>query len=264
MRIFTAAFYKGVSLFFSLLYTAVLPLSCLSGAVVKGPALQDAVTVTAHAGCMGLPENSVIAMEMGVAAGADIVEFDLNFRADGTPVLAHFDPEESDCATLADAFAFLAAHPGIKANVDVKSTAFLEKVQPMAQEAGVLKQLFFTGLDENTIPVAAQACPDIPYYLNVKVTEDEDFAALAEKAAALGAMGVNLDHRDATPGLVEAMHAKGLLVSLWTIEKAEEAPRTIRLGADNITTIRPVLLRLLLPRVRFSSGSPACSRMADC
>ena len=50
MRIFTAAFYKGVSLFFSLLYTAVLPLSCLSGAVVKGPALQDAVTVTAHAG----------------------------------------------------------------------------------------------------------------------------------------------------------------------------------------------------------------------
>ena len=39
MRIFTAAFYKGVSLFFSLLYTAVLPLSCLSGAVLKGPAL---------------------------------------------------------------------------------------------------------------------------------------------------------------------------------------------------------------------------------
>ena len=262
MRIFTAAFYKGVRLFFALLYTAVLPLSCLSGAVVKGPALQG-VTVTAHAGCMGLPENSVVAMEMGVAAGADIVEFDLNFRADGTPVLSHYDPGESDCATLAEAFAFLAAHPDVKANVDVKSTAFIEKMQPMAQEAGVLKQLFFTGLDENTIPVAAQACPDIPYYLNVKVTEDEDFAALAEKAAALGAMGVNLDHRDATPGLVEAMHAKGLLVSLWTIEKAEEAPRAIRLGADNIT-IRPVLLRLLLPRVRFASGSPASSRMADC
>ena len=256
MGIFTGILYKGDCLFFSLLYTALLPLSCLSGTAVKGPALQDAVTVTAHSGCMGLPENSVIAMEMGVAAGADIVEFDLNFRADGTPVLAHNAPEESDCATLADAFAFLAAHPDVKANVDVKSTAFLEKVQPMAQEAGVLKQLFFTGLDENTIPVAAQACPAIPYYLNVKVTEDEDFASLAEKAAALGAMGVNLDHRDASPGLVEAMHAKGLLVSLWTIEKAEDATRAIRLGADNITTIRPVLLRLLLPRVRFVSASP--------
>ena len=99
MRIFTAAFYKGVSLFFALLYTAVLPLSCLSGAVVKGPALQG-VTVTAHAGCMGLPENSVVAMEMGVAAGADIVEFDLNFRATARPCSPTTIPERATARRL--------------------------------------------------------------------------------------------------------------------------------------------------------------------
>ena len=82
MGIGTAVFYKCLSLFFSLFYMVVLPLSCLSGAALNGPALQDAATVTAHSGCMGLPENSVVAMEMGVAAGADIVEFDLNFLAD--------------------------------------------------------------------------------------------------------------------------------------------------------------------------------------
>lgn len=241
--------FRIVALLLSFLYAAAFPLSCLMGFSLKGPTLQDTVTVTAHAGCMWLPENTVTDMEAGVAAGAEIVEFDLHFRPDGTPVLSHYAPGENDCATLADAFAFLAAHPCVKANVDVKSTAFLERVQPMAQEAGVLEQIFFTGLDETTIPVAARACPDVPYYLNVKVTPDEDLAALAEKAAALGAAGVNLDHRDASPALIDAMHAKGLLVSVWTIEKPKEAIRAIRMGADNITTLRPVMVRLLLPRI---------------
>lgn len=241
--------FRIFALLLSLLYMAALPLSFLWAPVPTEPPLHGSVTVTAHTGYMGLAENSVAAMEAGVAAGAEIIEFDLHFRADGTPVLSHYDPGENDCATLADAFAFLAAHPDRKANVDVKSTAFLEKVQPMAQEAGVLEQLFFTGLDETAIPAAAQACPDIPYYLNVKVTADEDYAALAEKAAALGAVGVNLDHRDASIPLVSAMHAKGLLVSVWTIENPQDAVRAIRMGADNITTLRPVLLRLLLLHV---------------
>ena len=100
----------------------------------------------------------------------------------------------------------------------------------MAQEAGVLKQLFFTGLDENTIPVAARACPDIPYYLNVRVTEGEDFAALADKAVSLGAIGVNLDYRNASVELTAAMHEKGLLVSVWTVGTLEEAVQAVLSG----------------------------------
>ena len=188
-------------------------------------------------------------MAAGAAAGADIVEFNLHFRADGTPVLSHNDPGEADCSTLEEAFAFLAVNPHLMANVDVKSTAFIEKVQPMAQEAGVLKQLFFTGLDENTIPVAARACPDIPYYLNARVTEGEDFAALADKAAALGAIGVNLFFRDASVELTAAMHEKGLLVSVWTVGTLEEAVQAVGTGADNVTTYRPMLVRALVPRV---------------
>ena len=243
----TSLFFRFVSLLFSAFYLATLPLSGLWRQTPQQPPLHGVITVTAHSGCMKLPDNSVAAMEAGVAAGADIVEFDLNFRADGAPVLSLGDPGEEACATLAEAFAFLAAHPDVKANVDVKSTAFLEKVQPMAQEAGVLGQLFFTGLDANAIPVAARACPDIPYYLNARVTADEDPDALAEKAAALGALGVNLYHGDASAELISAMHAKGLLVSVWTIEEKEDAVRAIRMGADNITTYDPVLVRLLSP-----------------
>ena len=214
----TAIFSRLIAMLLSLVFAVGLPM-----AGMPAPTLRGGFTVTAHSGTLGLPDNSVAAMAAGAAAGADIVEFDLHFRADGTPVLSHNDPGEADCATLEEAFAFLAVNPHLMANVDVKSTAFIEKVQPMAQKAGVLKQLFFTGLDENTIPVAAQACPDIPYYLNVVVGENEDYAALADKAAALGAIGVNLDYRNTSVELTAAMHEKGLLVSVWTVGTLEEA-----------------------------------------
>ena len=121
---------------------------------------------------------------------------------------------------------------------------------PMAQEAGVLDQLFFTGLDETMIPIVAQACPEIPYFLNVKeIAEDEDFAALADKTVALGAIGVNLDYRRASAELSAAMHEKGLLVSVWTVSHLDEAVQAVQTGADNITTYRPILVRALVPRV---------------
>ena len=248
MVTFTSFVFKIISLLLSLLYIVEIPLSGLPALLQEEAPLQRCVTVTAHSGCIGLPDNSIEAMDAGVAVGADIVEFDLNFRADGTPVLSHNDPGDNACTTLAEAFAFLAANPAVMANTDVKSTAFLDKVQTMAQEAGVLDQLFFTGLDETMIPVAAQTCPDIPYYLNVKPKKDEDFAALAKKAVALGAIGVNLSYKKASFPLVRAMHEKGLLVSMWDVDHAKEAIGAIKMGADNVTTCHPALVRLLLPR----------------
>ena len=50
-------------------------------------------TFTAHTGCMGTDDNSIQSIEVAVANGADIVEFDLNFTDDGEPVLAHDAPK---------------------------------------------------------------------------------------------------------------------------------------------------------------------------
>ena len=80
--------------------------------------LPEGFTVTAHSGSMGFPDNSIEAMEAGVRAGAAIVEFDLRFTKEGEPVLSH-DAPRGECATLGDAFAFLAAHPDVLANVDI-------------------------------------------------------------------------------------------------------------------------------------------------
>ena len=234
MFVFPAFFCKAVALFLVGLYSVGLPVK------IRGRALSGRITVTAHSGCMDLPDNSIEAMESGVRAGARIVEFDLQFSADGTPVLSHNVPDpETSYVTLEDAFAFLAKHPGVQANVDVKSTAYLEKVPTLAEQAGVTERIFFTGIRENDVATVREKCPGIPYYLNTDVSADEDLNALAEKTASLGAVGVNLYWEYTSPELVNVFHKHKMPVSVWTVDDAEETLRLAVYGVDNITSRRP-------------------------
>ena len=210
-------------------------------------AVPQGFTVTAHAGSMGLPDNSVEAMEAGVRAGAQIVEFDLQYNDAGEPVLSH-DAPAGQCVTLQDAFAFLAAHPDVRANVDVKDTSRLECVEPFAKEAGVLDRIFFTGLDEQDIPVAREKCPSVPYYLNTKVSRFTHIKKLADKVRELGALGINVNKRFLSPRLTRVFHAEGLLVSVWTVDKKSQAPYVLMLCPDNVTTRRPDMIWSLLEK----------------
>ena len=217
------------------------PVSLLGGSLSGG------VTVTAHSGCMSLPDNSLEAMAAGIEAGAGIVEFDLNYTADGTPVLSHDKPADgSSCVTLAEAFAFLAQHKGVQANVDVKSTERLELVPPLAAQAGVMEQIFFTGVREQDVAAVREKCPGFPYYLNTSVHRGDDLKALVKKTAALGAVGLNINWKSASPKLIRAFHQKGMPVSVWTVNRAARAIEMALLGADNITSRRPDLVCRLI------------------
>ena len=232
---------KAVAFALSGLYSIGLPVR------VHGKPLAGSITVTAHSGCMALADNSLEAMAAGVEAGAQIVEFDLNYTADGSPVLSHDTPrEEETYVTLAQAFAFLLEHPGIQANVDVKDTAYLEKVPDLAAQAGVTEQIFFTGIEEKDVAAVREKCPGIPYYLNASVSENEDLNALAEKVASLGAVGLNTHWKDASPALIRVFHKNGMPVSVWTVNEVKDVYRAAIYGADNITTRRPDIVCSLI------------------
>ncbi len=207
---------------------------------VRSVPLSGRVSVTAHSGCMGLGDNSLEAMAAGIEAGATIVEFDLHFTDDGTPVLSHDKPsEKSACVTLAEAFAFLARQNGVQANVDVKSTEHLERVPALAAEAGVTDRIFFTGVGERDVAAVRQKCPCISCYLNASVRKSEDLNALVKKTAALGTVGLNLNWKDASPELVRAFHERGMSVSVWTVDNPTHIDSMLSFGVDNITTRRP-------------------------
>ena len=223
-------FCRAAAWFLSLMITIGLPVHLR----------RDEMTVTAHSGCMDLVDNSIEAMEAGVAAGADIVEFDLNFTENGDPVLSHDAPKEGETyVSLADAFRFLSEHKSVRANVDVKSLEHPEKMLSLAAEFGVTEQIFMTGLDENSISIVREKCPGVPYYLNASVTEDTDVRALVEKTLELGAVGLNINRKDVSPKLARLCHRSGLLLSVWTVNEEQQIIETALMGADNITTRRP-------------------------
>ncbi len=209
--------------------------------------LPQGFTVTAHSGSMGLPENSIEAMEAGVRAGAQIVEFDLHFTDAGEPVLSH-DAPAGECAALRDAFAFLAAHPDVRANVDVKDTTHLECVEPLARETGVLDRIFFTGLFEEDIPTAREKCPSVPYYLNTSISRFANVRKLAKKVRSLGALGVNISKHYLSMRLTRVFHHEGLEVSVWTVDKKPEVLRVLMMQPDNVTTRKPDMVWSLLQK----------------
>ena len=212
--------------------------------------LPENFTVTAHTGCLDTAPNTVKSMEKGVAAGANIIEFDLNFNDSGEPVLSHDTPAKN-AVHLKEAFKFLSEHKDIKANVDVKDTSNLEKVSQIAAEYGVTEQIFFTGIFEKDVPEAIKLCPQIPYYLNFNVTLSKKrnisyISDIVEAVKRNGAIGINIHYKGASKELVEAFHNEGLLVSLWTVNSRYQFCKTVKLCPDNITTKRPDRLCSLL------------------
>ena len=211
-----------------------------------GIVLPEGFTVTAHAGAMYTPDNTIFSLKQIVATDADIVEFDLHFRADGTAVLSHDAPAENGGVLLADALEVIAGNPVIRMNIDAKSARNLPVVQELLIEYGLLDRAFFTGIERGRVAAVKRDCPEVPFYLNCSIAPGADLQALADEVKGLGALGVNINYNDASRELCEVMHANGLLVSVWTVNDILSMYKMLSFGVDNITTRNPILLREII------------------
>lgn len=212
--------------------------------------LPENFTYTAHTGCVKTPDNSLAAIEEGVKYGADIVEFDLNFLPDGTPVLSHDKPKGNE-VTLDEAFKKISEYESIKVNVDVKTTKNLKAVYPLAQKYGLEDRIFYTGINIDFVEAVKKDSPEVPYYLNVNVEKPrkqtpEYLQSLVKTVKDSGAIGINFNKDHATKKLVETFHENDLEVSIWTVNKKRKMYKILFLKPDNITTRRPDKLKEIL------------------
>ena len=218
--------------------------------LVSGFDLPKEFTVTYHAGAMHTSANSIYSVKAAVDAEAQIVEFDVSFRPDGTPVIIHNpEPSSAQGVLLKDALAVVAEHRSCRINLDIKSTKNLAAVDALVNQYGLTERVFYTGVFEDWVDTVRTAS-SIPYYLNYNIkseeTSDNDLLqAVADKVKNYGAIGINSNFENATKGFVDFMHKNGLLVSLWTVNNPKDIPRVLEMQPDNITTKRPQLLKLV-------------------
>ncbi|MBQ8182705.1 MAG: glycerophosphodiester phosphodiesterase [Clostridia bacterium] len=215
--------------------------------------INDAFTYTAHTGCLDTKDNSLESIDVGVCNGAQIVEFDVNYY-DGIPVLSHDEPKGGEIS-LEQAFLKVKEYDNLRVNVDIKNTEYLEKVQIIAEETGVLDRIFFTGINLSDVEAVKKACPDVEYYLNVDVSspkaQDEEYLmSLVAQVKECGAVGINFNKANATQELVDIFHENGLLVSIWTVNNKIDIYKILSYGPDNITTRRPDKLKAAIKEIK--------------
>ena len=209
-------------------------------------------SVTWHAGAMKTAPNTLESIEVAIKNNADIVEIDVTFRPDGTPVIIHSSaPAENEGILFEDAIKLLSSC-NCKVNLDLKSTANLPAVDEIINEYSMMNRVFYTGVFESWVETV-KSNSKIPYYLNYSVSrkesKKEDAAqAVADKAKALGVIGINANFRKVRKQFSDVMHKNGLEVSLWTANKKREMKKVIKANPDNITTKRPDLLTKLLSK----------------
>ena len=120
--------------------------------------------------------------------------------------------------------------------------------EALAEECGVLGQVFLTGVFKSEVERVRADAPMIPYYLNININPFLKYSVsyahrLVKSVQQLGAVGMNCNHMNATHLLVHTFHKHDLLVSIWTVRSDSQMKKVLRLAPDNMTTTLPDLAR---------------------
>jgi glycerophosphoryl diester phosphodiesterase len=225
---------------------------------------RDVVRV-GHRGAAALaPENSLAAVQAAAAAGVDAVELDVLRRSDGVLVVAHGPELPPEAPPLDDALA-LAAGLGLAVQVDVKLPGLEAGIVAALRRQGLFERSFVSSFSLPVLRGFEAAAPELPR----SFTYPEDRHGVSERRLlrpllvtglavlrallprrlpgllrAAGASAATLNAGVVSPAAVDACHALGAAVYVWTVNEPALVRRLLEMGLDGIISDDP---RILVP-----------------
>lgn len=225
----------------------------------------------AHRGlALEAPENTLLAFEHAVAAGAVYLETDVHASADGIAILAH-DPDLRRLAgrdarvgqltlaelrrvdlghgqpfcTLEDA---LAAFPDTRFNIDVKVDAAVQPTVDAVLATGATARVLVSSFDERRRVAAVRGLPGVASsssarrFILALVAGKAAFSP-GIRGALRGLVAVQVPERAlgmrvTTPRMIGALHRAGVEMHVWTVNSPERMRQLLDLGVDGIITDR--------------------------
>ena len=204
-------------------------------------------TVTAHSGAFDTPDNSLDFIRAVLEKGCEILEMDVAFRPDGSPVMIHKgSPARDEGVPLEEAFALIATSDTLRMNLDLKSVKNLPRLVALLEAYGLKDRAFYTGVGKGWVK-AVKAEGELPYYLNAGLPpflrkNKAAIRCLADRVKAVGAVGLNTHYDNVNADTVRIFHKKGLEVSVWTVNDEDAARRMLAAAPDNVTSRHPDMI----------------------
>ncbi len=209
-------------------------------------------TITAHTGAYSTAMNSLDYVQAAVNNNASIVEFDIRLRPNKTVVMSHdIVVTNNDGVELSKAFDII-KDDDVLINLDIKETRALNPLYKLLVDYNFLERAFLTGIEHSNVKAVRNSdCANMEYYLNckpsrVKIFSDDYRQKIISSLEETGAVGINCNYKYAGAQLSNLLHKKGYKLSVWTVDKENDAKRMLVIKPDNITTRDPEQIQRLI------------------
>ena len=231
-------------------------------------------------GAREAPENSLRAFRRAVTLGYQYIETDIRATADGVPVVFHDESldrvtervgrirdlpfEEVKKAHIGNAERVhslqevLDHFPDVRFNIDIKEDNAVAPVLALLRRADHRERVCVASFSRNRLLAVREAfgesvCTSLaPSEVAVLLSHSRLGRAFAGgRLLPRGPACVQVPPRTTrvrvvTPAFVDAAHARGWPVHVWTIDEAEQMHALFDLGVDGIMTDRPSVLRSVM------------------
>ena len=234
-------------------------------------AFAGAAEIIAHRGYSArAPENTLVALEAALRAGADALEFDLQCTADGLAVLIHDDDlgrttdgrgsvratrwetlRQLDAGswfakefagepvpTLEDVLRSVGARSG-RLYPELKGFGRVEdlaRIVDTITSAGVLERTVAISMDWEALGLMRTHAPTLCVGYIVEAAERAAEALERAEGDALALVDFDARLLLADPTLAEKAHARGIAMAAWTVDDPCDATRLLEVGVPRITT----------------------------
>jgi glycerophosphoryl diester phosphodiesterase len=224
----------------------------------------------AHRGASAeTPENTLAAFRRALALGADGIELDVRVTRDGEAVVFHDATltrlagrrgrlarllfrelrevriQGEPIPTLAEVLALARRRAVVQ--IEIKRGVAVAPVVRALHRARADTGVVLASFDAAIVADSRRLAPRIPRMLITGGGGRGWAETLVPVLAALGALGVSVDHRAIrSPAFVTALHRCGLCVWCWTVNDTRAMLRLASWGVDAILSDNPALLKSTL------------------
>jgi glycerophosphoryl diester phosphodiesterase len=195
-----------------------------------------------HRGAMGhAPENTIASFEKAIALGCDEVETDVWLAAGGRLLISHDRPGDGATLTLDAALDVCRGRVGV--NVELKADRDEQQAAELGRRVGRRlaergdPDAYLSSFWWPALTAAGDAAPDVRRAFVFSDSPDRD--ALIRSAVSAGLWALHPNRAYVTRELVNAAHAAGLRVNVWTVNDQDEIAACVALGVDGIMSNWP-------------------------